>query len=212
VRQLRHHQVKADLHIGNQMAVTRTKFKTKACPFRIVVDSAETHPFTFDGIHGDSRDGGKLLEIETLNRSLGRHPYSFGDYTIERPSDLFNSPGDGHWAEVDGVAVERKSMEDAHSTILGFTDGHRERFESELSNLARCSAAMVVVECDLCEMLLSAPSFGTRTAKQNAKTLMSSVLAFQQDYGVPWVFAGSRRMAEVMTFRFLERFWRKNVK
>lgn len=106
--------------------------------------------------------------------------------------------------------VERKSLEDCQTTLLGFSDGHRERFERELDNLQHTAAAMVVVECDLCELLNSAPAYGRRSRQHNAKTLLRSVLAYQQDYRVPWLFAGSRRMAEIATFRFLERFWRKH--
>ena len=58
----------------------------------------------------------------------------------------------------------------------------------------------MVVECDLCELLTSAPAFGRRSKQHNAKTLLRSILAYQADYRVPWLFAGSRRMAEVATF------------
>ena len=179
--------------------------RQKTLPFRIIVDTAESHPFGFTGLTGQYRDGYRPLVVQTVRRCLGRYPDSFGDYSVEGFEPKFEPTLHGI-----SVAVERKSIDDAHSTILGFTDGHRERFESELSNLATCTAAMVVVECDLCELINSAPEFGKRTAQQNAKTMLSSVLAYQQDYGVPWLFAGSRRMAEVATFRFLERFWRKH--
>ncbi len=143
--------------------------------------------------------------VETVRRCLGRYPISYGDYSLES--------ADGRQSFVGWCNVERKSLEDCQSTILGFADGHRERFEQELENLSRLitgdgGCAMVVVECSVEQLLRSAPSHGKKTASQNAKTLLRSILAYQQDYRVPWLFAGSRRLAEIATFRFLERFWR----
>lgn len=180
--------------------------KTKAIklPYRIIVDTAEQHAYTFDGLCSDADQQNRPLEIETVRRSLGRHPNGFGDYSIEGHEGQFGF----------GVGIERKSMEDLHSTLLGFGDGHRERFEQELSNLSQCTAALVVVECDYAEMILSAPTHGKRSPEENqrtnAKQLARSVLAMMQDFRVPWLFAGSRRMAEVATFRFLDRYWRNN--
>jgi hypothetical protein len=39
--------------------------------------------------------------------------------------------------------------------------------------------------------------------------LHRSLIAFQQDYRVPWIFSDSRRMAEIDAFRWLERWWKK---
>lgn len=166
-----------------------------ACPFSVIIDTAEQQPFTFDGLRCDARQHEAPLVVTTERQCLGRHPNQLGDYSL--------SGGVG-WCH-----VERKSIEDLHGTLLGFADGRRGRFEKELSNLAAIEAALVVVESSFEGMIQAAPSFGKKTAAQNAKTLMRSVLAFQQDYKVGWCFAGSRRMAEIATFRFLERFWQK---
>ena len=161
------------------------------CPFTVMIDSAETLPFTFQGLTADADQGHRPLIVPTQWGSLGRFPDSYGDYSVA-----------GH---VGRVGIERKSMDDAHGTILGF-DGRRQRFEKELSNLANIDAAMVVIECTLGQLVNSAPSWGKRTAAQNKKTLFRSVVAFQHEYGVPWLFCDSRRMAEVAAFRFLERY------
>lgn len=175
-------------------------------PFTIVIDSAEQHPFTFAGIHADSDRKNRLLRfvpgLNIIRQCLGRHPDSLGDYSIE--------------GFVGRVHVERKSMEDAHGTLLGWpdTDGksRRERFEQELANLANCECAAVVVECSFGQLVAQAPEYdaGRKTKACNQKILERSVIAYQQDYQVPWLFCDDRRAAELVTFFFLDRFWMKH--
>ena len=166
-------------------------------PFTVIVDSAEQSAFTFQGLKTDASDpqgGNRPLIVPTEVRCLGRHPDSLGDYSV------FGGEGRCH--------IERKSMQDAQSTILGW-DGRRERFECELANLAAIECGLVIVECSFTEMLRLAPEYGRKTAAQNAKILSRSVLAYTQDYKVPWLFCDSRRSAEIHAFRWLERWWKK---
>lgn len=172
-------------------------------PFVIFVDSAETHPFTFQGlkadaaIHGD-KVAGRPLVVPVESRSLGRHPESLGDYTL-----------DGF---IGRCHIERKSLADAHSTILGFADDHRARFESELANLNEIETSRVVVESSWETFLLQAPVYGRRSQKQNAKTLHRSVISWQEKFPkVQWHFAGNRRLAEVYTFTVLATFYRHRL-
>lgn len=187
-------------------ATSRTRKTPLSCPFQIIVDTAEQTPFTFQGIHADAaQDGCEIVVtpgIHLVRECLGRHPYSLGDYGIR------GFEGRCH--------VERKSMEDAAGTILGWTAdsadrGRRERFEQELANLSNIECAAVVVECSLGTLLENAPETDHKTAVLNRKILHRSIIAFQQDYsGVQWCFCDTRRMAEVYTFRFLYRFWEKH--
>ena len=167
------------------------------CPFTVLIDSAEQQPFTFQGFRADSELKGRPLIVPVERRALGRHPDSLGDYSL--------SGGEGR------CHVERKSMADAHSTILGFGDGHRARFEKELENLSKIEAGLVVVECSLSELLANAPQYGKRTRQQNAKALHRSVIAFVQDYRTPWQFCDGRRLAEQTCFRWLERWHGKQA-
>ena len=164
------------------------------CPFTILIDSAEQSPWTFQGLRSDADRDNRPLDVPTRWQCLGRFPQSNGDYSL-----------DGY---IGRVGIERKSMDDAHGTILGW-DGRRERFEQELRNLQAMEAAAVIVECSFSDLLNHAPDRGKKTKAQNAKSIHRSVLAFTQDYRVPWLFCDGRRMAEVTAFRFLERFWRK---
>jgi hypothetical protein len=177
----------------------------KTVPYTILIDTAETHPFTFENIRGKSRDQYEMLHIPTKWQCLGRHPNSIGDYSIEGMEDR--------------IAVERKSMEDVQATVLGWDTptetlegllGRRKRFEKELENLEKLECRLVVVEANLDDCLRHMPSWGKKSSKLNAETFNGTLVAYMSDRQVNWCFAGSRRLAEIFTFRFLDRFWRKH--
>lgn len=155
----------------------------------ILVDIMEQHPWTFTGIRADADRNYKILDIQTRREALGP---TWGDYSL-----------DGYRGK---CHVERKSVEDAHGTILGWGE-RRERFQRELANLATVECAAVVIECSLQHLVSTAPSHGKKSASENAKILFRQVLAWQQDYRVPWVFCEGRRLAEIAAFRIIERYW-----
>lgn len=175
------------------------------CPFTVLIDTAEQQPFRFSALKTDASEGNRPLIVPTAFQALGRYPDSMGDYSLD--------------STVGGVGrchVERKSMEDAHSTILGWARkgedvGRRDRFEAELARLSEMEAGLVVVECSFVQLIANAPQFGRRSAALNARTLHNSVLAYIQDYSVPWLFADDRRMAEKFVFRWLKRWHDKQV-
>src|SRR5574343_1029707 len=173
------------------MQVTPT---TAVAPFTVLVDTAETQPFQFDGICADAADDYAPLIIPTRFTCLGRYPNSTGDYSV--------------CGYASRVGVERKSVDDALGTVLGFADGRRERFEQELRNLAASEAGAVVVEGSLGDCIRLAPEYGKRTAEENGRAVFRSIVAFQQDYKTPIVFCDNRELAQFFTFRFLERFWK----
>ncbi len=173
-------------------------------PFTVLIDTAESQPFAFKGYRGDAKHNGRELVVPTRLCALGRYPNSLGDYSI-----------DGMFGQ---VAIERKSLEDCQSTVLGWESdyeakkglaGRRERFEQELANLAACRWPAVIVEASLHDCLAMMPEYGQKSKETNAKIFFRSYLAYCQDYRVPWIFAGSRQMAEVAALRFLTRAWRK---
>lgn len=175
-------------------------------PFTLLIDTAESQPFTFQGLKGDANIDNRPLIVPTQFVALGRYPHSIGDYSVAGYSDR--------------VAVERKSMEDAWGTVFGWETeyqikkglpGRRERFEKELENLSKLEASTVVVEADFDVCLRLVPEWGKKSADLNRKIFFRSVLAFMQDYKVPWLFCGSRRIAEIATFQFLKRFVEKDL-
>lgn len=177
------------------------------CPFVILVDSAEGQPFTFKKIRADANQKRATFVTRTHRTNLGRHPTSYGDYSLE-----------GGFGE---CAVERKSMEDCWGTLLGWPTGweqdrdlpgRRERFEVELGNLnAICS--LIVVEASLAKCVAEIPQWGVKPAEENAKIFFRTVISYQQRFPhVQWAFCDSRRMAEIYCFRWLYRYWSKNLK
>lgn len=176
-------------------------------PFTVLIDSAETLPFRFEGLRGDADVQGRELLVPTKRRALGRHPDSLGDYSVA--------------GFVGEVGVERKSVDDLIGTLLGWEReferrgqtvqdrGRRARFERELANLSGfCS--LVVVEGSLQTVLDSCYETPNKSQAINAKIVNRSVLAYMQDYSVSWIFCDSRRLAEVETFRWLYRFHEKH--
>jgi len=183
-------------HVRIAQQVTEDDDRSIACPFTIVIDSAEQQPFSFTGLRADADQQHRPLIVKTVWRSLGRHPNQLGDYSID--------------GMIGRVHVERKSIVDLQGTVLDFRPGgNRSRFERELANLSSIDSAMVCVEGSLGAVLRHHNERRKAERKVVAKQLLRSILAYQQDYSVGWMFCDSRRLAEVATFRFLERHWRK---
>lgn len=178
------------------------------CPFDVLIDSAEVHPYTFQGIRADANKRNGTFTVRWYRTSLGRHPLSYGDYSM--------AGGFGR------VAIERKSMEDAWGTLLGWPTGweqdrglpgRRDRFERELANLNGIDASLIVVEATLGRCLEMIPQWGVKPAEVNRKIFFRTVLSYQQRFPrVQWQFCDTRRLAEVTTFRWLYRFWAKQLK
>lgn len=123
----------------------------------------------------------------------GKRTLASGDYSI-------------YGMQMD-VAVERKSLAD----LFGTLGQGRERFERELERLelerlANMQFAAVMVESTWQEVIESPPPH----SDLNPKTIVRSVIAWQQRYlNVHWTFAGPRALAEAMTLRILERYWKE---
>ena len=178
-------------------------------PFAILVDQAEKHPWGFTDLKARSfidKDMRTYLpRVESAYLGIGR-----GDYSI----DGFQSR----------VGIERKSMPDFQSTLLGWEHDvdrgeyvlsvdRRARFKRELATLATLDLKAVVVEASLGECLANVPSWGVRSSIENAKYLAATYLAWSQQFaGVPWYFCEDRRMAEEVCFRLLEKWWAEEQK
>lgn len=151
-------------------------------PFLVVIDSREQQNYQFQGLVSDARDGRRPLLVCTEVRGL-----ESGDYSIA---------GYEKW-----IAIERKSLQDTYSTI----GQGRDRFVRELQRLNEMQFAAVVVEASWDDILHRPPSH----SQLPPKTVFRSVVAWAQRFPrVSWWMMGSRRLAEVTTFRLLERYWR----
>lgn len=156
--------------------------KPLACPFTVLVSGAEQARYWFTGIQADAKHKHRPLVINTEWAHL-----KTGDYTIKGMEDL--------------VTVERKSVEDLLSTLAQ----GRDRFKREHERMAEMKSACVIIESTWPEILSGAWEHGV-----SPKVAIRTWLSWSIQYGVPWYAVGPRRLAEVLTFRFLEKFWEKN--
>jgi len=53
--------------------------------------------------------------------------------------------------------------------------------------------------------------WGEKPPEVNRKILSRSIQALMSDHPLPWFFCESRRMAEVVCLRYLDRYWRKKM-
>ena len=151
-------------------------------PFRIVIDTREKTPFHFVGLRGDAREKRRPLQVPTVVRGLPS-----GDYSIE-----------GYETQ---LAIERKSLADLYGTIAQ----GRDRFERELGRLNGMEFAAIVIEADWQSIINGPPKY----TKLPPKIVFRSIIAWMQRFkGVHWCPMNGRRLAEVWTFRHLERFWK----
>lgn len=193
-------------HFGARISPVARIVKPVRLPWRVVIDTAEQQPYTFANLSADADRQNRPIAVETVTRCLGRYPHSLGDYSLEAVDGSYHDPA--AWCY-----VERKSLEDFQATILGYPE-RRARFESELANLQAVilggGQAKVVVEADLEEMIY--PVIPVRNQRHATKNLHRSWVRLEGRFGNLITPCGSRRLAEITTFRFLESFWKHRIK
>jgi len=99
----------------------------------------------------------------------------------------------------DRVAVERKTKEDAFSS-LGASRG---RFEKELERLSGYDYGAIVIESNL-DDFLNPPAF----TRMNPKAAINSLVSWSVKYKVFIFFASDRRHAMALVYRILEKYWK----
>ena len=146
---------------------------------KLLVDSREQRPYTFEFVPCDSKDAGSYLDIFTERTALKHGDYAISGY----PS----------------VVVERKSLVDLYGSI----SQRRANFESRLQAMQdELRFAAIVVEAEWSELLRNPP----KHSKFTAKSLFRSIVSWMQRYPrVHWIPCLNRRMAEIVTFRVLDR-------
>ncbi len=172
--------------IGTTIATTD---RAVSLPFTILVDSREQHPFTFVGHLADSDQGHRPLLVPVEHTHLGD---SHGDYAIKGMDDCF---------------IERKSLDDAQGTFLSHGD-RRDAWMATLEFLASCKTAAVIIEASYKRYCFDIVPRGSRDKRTLAVTLHRQVLAWQNDYRVPFIFCDDRRFAEETTLQIMRRHYR----
>ncbi len=154
-------------------------------PIKIVVDTREQVPYTFQGLKADAVDGGGPLIIPTVRGTLASGDYSILDYT--------------HM-----VTVERKTLTDLASTL---TAGRR-RFLAEMERLREYDAAWIVIEGQMSDMM------GGHLLRSMVKprTLWRTAMYWQIRYPrVHWWAVPGRAIAEAMTYQLLKAWWVERI-
>lgn len=167
------------------MARLKLVDKTGRFLIPVKIDTREQLGYDFIGLTCDQADGGGSLTVPTVTGTLASGDYSLVGYE-------------------DRVACERKSLADLYGTL----GGGRERFERELARLALMEFAAVVIEATWPELCSDPPPH----TQLPAKIVFRSIVAWSVRYPrVHWFPAGPRRLAEITTFRLLERFVREDM-
>jgi len=152
------------------------------CPFTVVIDGREKLHYRFTGFRADANKRNRPVVVPTQWAHL-----QTGDYSIAGCESR--------------VCVERKSLDDLFGTLAG----GRERFEREHQRMAAMQRAIVVIEASWFDVLRMPP----RRSKLNPKTVFRTAMSWYVRYGVGWAMCEDRRLAEIFTFRFLEKFWKE---
>jgi len=155
----------------------------------IYVDTAEQLPFDFASVKKP------IVPFRTEPLRLVT-----GDYGTTRGG----TPWPGRTGDASIAAtIERKSLADLYKTVAH----GRERFERELSRMCSFGYRAVVVEAELSQVM-NPNEFLDYPTDMNPKSLLASLIAWQQRFGVHLWFAPGREFAERLTHRLLERWIR----
>lgn len=151
--------------------------------FTILVDQREKAPYRFTGLRADAKHNRRPLIVPTESGHM-----KTGDYAIKGLEHL--------------AVVERKSLADLYSTL----GQNRERFEREHERMAADVARpVIVVEASWFEVVNLPPDY----SRLNPKTVFRTAISWYVRYGVPWIMAEDRRLAELYTFQFLTKVWKE---
>ncbi len=147
----------------------------------IEVDTREQKPYMFKDIKS-------ALPFKTLRTTL-----KTGDYRVG-PSALVCE---------EAVIVERKSLADLYSTL----GSGRDRFEAEFARMEQYGYAVLMIEAEWSQILLPNNHLMHPT-RMNPKSVLATLQAWSQRFGVHIHTAPGRIIAERFTFRILERWYR----
>jgi DNA excision repair protein ERCC-4 len=149
-----------------------------------------------------SRQEALIMDFRIIVDTREQAAYSFLCQTIRKKLDAgdYSVEGFEHL-----VAVERKSLADfVHTVIHEFP-----RFAVELESLARMSAACVVVEANLDDVLRGRATESLRSVAPTA--VLGAAMTITLRYRIPVFWCGSRQAACAFTEAFLRSFVRYQV-
>jgi DNA excision repair protein ERCC-4 len=101
------------------------------------------------------------------------------------------------------VACERKTLDD----LIACLCSSRDRFTKELQRAQGIKDFVVIVEASYADVLR-----GSYRSAMNSKSAWESIIALQQRYGIPFLFAGSAEIAACLCQSYLHRWFREHTK
>lgn len=155
------------------------------CPFTVIVDTREQAPYSFTNMVANADEDHHPILVPTKFEGLPT-----GDYSIAGFESL--------------LCIERKELSDLYHTLGQGRDRFQREHERMAEMVARGGYCSVVIEADWETILNNPPP----RARVNPKVIFRTALSWQVKYGVQWQTCGGRRLAEIMTFRLLENFWK----
>jgi hypothetical protein len=154
--------------------------KTVPSTCEIIIDTREQKPYEFKTLRANADQGHARIIVPTLRLAL-----TVGDYSVRGMAEL--------------VTVERKSKEDLYSSI----GQRRDNFAQRMKTMGAMAMSAVVVEADWASLLLDPPKHSKLHPRSLSRTILSWMIRHPR---VHWLMLPDRATAEVMTYRFLERF------
>ena len=128
--------------------------------------------------------------------------YEFKGYqTVRQKLDAGDYSVQGY--EIDGISIERKTLDDYVGSIIL----NRDRFLREMELARRYKFFAVVVEARMEEIADEA-----YTSKAHPNAVIGATAALMLDYKIPVIFAGNRNLAERFTLKLLTKFWERKQK
>lgn len=197
-------------------------------PCRVLADSREPHPDAGD--HDDALfHPWHVAKNERIALPTDRVTLCEGDYSL--PGFARWKPLDdaGEWRGEQWAVIERKSLNDAISTVvgggtdaLGEATANRDRFSEELTRMRDYAFRAIVIEgapsCERCAVLDSRRNphcvnceSSKPTRRFSAGSVLSSYAVFAVRFGVQVWWAGSRAGAEWYVGTVLARIWDEYV-
>ena len=133
--------------------------------------------------------------------------YSFSSITPHPPTTIIRTLKTGDYSldgfDISGITLERKSLSD----LFGSLGKGRKRFVKELERMAEFDYAAVIIEAEWSTVIRHPPT----RSKLNPKSVYSSIIAWQQRYGIHFWCCPGRAFAEKTTYRILERYWKDHM-
>ena len=168
-------------------------------PFDILIDTREQKRWKFVGIPGNKGQGIILVKCHWYCLGLGN-----GDYSIKGYIKHDGTPR---------VSIERKALSDLYSTILS----NRNNFVREIEHLNSMEYAAIIVETSGLDKVMTylphywkTENISVESQLSKRRTVMGSIYAWQYRYpGVRWWFV-PRKIAPIVCYKLLARFYEEN--